>query len=403
MAMFDFFKARVTGQETEEKASAVLGLEAQGRADTLFFSQGEAHWGARSYTSLVKRAMAENPIVQRSTRLVSQSAAQIRWVLTRDGREIVAHPLLDLLNGPNPMDSGTSLIEAAVSYLLLSGDCFFERVTNEEGRALELYTLRPDRIEIVPGANGWPRAYIYKVGAKSHSFDVDQMTGMSNILHLREFAPLSDHRGQSALSAAAKALDVFEAAENWNKALFDNAARPSGALVFEPSEGAGHLSDEQFDRLKAEMSENFEGVKNAGRPLLLEGGLKWQPMALSPTDMDHVNTRNSAARDIALAFGVPPMLLGIPGDNTYANYQEASRGLWRLTILPMMMKMSEALNRWLAPSFGRGLKLDFDRNAIPALMSEREALWRMVQSATFLSDEERRMILGLAPIGDSSN
>lgn len=399
MALFDFLKPVEQGAET--KASAALSLP-HPSSEVLFFSHGQPKWGQRNYTSLAKRSMAENPVVQRSVRMVAQSAAQIRWTLTRSGQELVAHPLLELLGTPNPMESGAALIEGAVSYLLLSGDCFFERVKNPDGRPAELYTLRPDRIEIEPGARGWPRAYVYKVGRASHRFPVDDMTGESDILHIREFAPCSDHRGQSALSAAAKAIDVFDAAESWNKALFDNSARPSGALVFEPGDGQGHLSEEQFSRLKREMEDNFQGKQNVGRPLLLEGGLKWQPMALSPSDMDHVNTRHSAARDIALAFGVPPMLIGIPGDNTYSNYQEASRALWRMTVLPVMKKITEAFNRWLAREFGPNLKLDFDRNSIPALMSEREALWRMVGGATFLSENEKRMILGLAPKEDES-
>ena len=121
----------------------------------------------------------------------------------------------------------------------------------------------------------------------------------------------------------------------WNKALLDNAARPSGALVHDSGDGAALLAAEQFERLRAELEAHFSGAANAGRPLLLEGGLKWQAMSLTPADMDFVGLKAAAAREIALAFGVPPMLLGLPGDATYANYREANRALWRLTVLPM--------------------------------------------------------------------
>src|SRR3546814_1188179 len=87
------------------------------------------------------------------------------------------------------------------------------------------------------------------------------------------------------------------------------------------------------------MAAGFQGAANAGRPMLLEGGLKWQSLSLTPADMDFTETKAAAAREIALAFGVPPMLLGLPGDNTYANYQEANRALWRLTILPLVTKI----------------------------------------------------------------
>ena len=77
--------------------------------------------------------------------------------------------------------------------------------------------------------------------------------------------------------------------------------------------------------------------------MLLEGGLKWQALCLSPADMDFVGLKAAAARDIALAFGVPPVLLGLPGDNTYANAREAERALWRQTLLPLAEKILSGL------------------------------------------------------------
>ena len=141
-------------------------------------------------------------------------------------------------------------------------------------------------------------------------------------------------------------------ASRWNKALLDNAARPSGALSYEPGDGA-NLSNEQFERLKRELEEQFAGATNAGRPLLLDGGLEWQSMALSPAEMDFVALKEAAARDIALAFGVPPVLVGLPGDATYANAREAGRALYRQTVLPLAGQVLRALETmigdWLGP------------------------------------------------------
>ena len=155
-----------------------------------------------------------------------------------------------------------------------------------------------------------------------------------DVIHVRSFNPLDDHYGMGCLGVAAPGIAIHNAAARWNKALLDNAARPSGALVYDPGDGSA-LSADQFDRLKAEMEAGFAGTGNAGRPMLLEGGLKWQALSLSPADMDFVGLKATAAREIALAFGVPPMLLGLPGDATYANYREANRALWRLTVLPL--------------------------------------------------------------------
>jgi HK97 family phage portal protein len=121
-------------------------------------------------------------------------------------------------------------------------------------------------------------------------------------------------------------------------------------------------------------------------------------MSLSPHDMEFIEARHVAAREIALAFGVPPMLLGIPGDNTYSNYREANLAFWRQTVLPLVMKMASALSAWLGPRFGpspdQALRLDVDLDRVEALSAEREALWARVNAASFLSDEEKREAVG---------
>jgi len=135
-----------------------------------------------------------------------------------------------------------------------------------------------------------------------------------------------------------------------------------------------------------------------GRPLVLEGGLDWKPMSMSPSDMDFLAAKHAAAREIALAFGVPPMLLAIPGDNTYSNYQEANRVFWRQSVLPLAGRIACALTHWLAPVFGEGLLLTADIDRIEALSPDRAALWERVSKAPFLSVNEKRLATGYGPI-----
>src|SRR5690606_30856503 len=154
-----------------------------------------------------------------------------------------------------------------------------------------------------------------------------------------------------------------------------------------------NLTEDQYQRLKDELETAFTGALNAGRPMVLEGGLDWRSMSLSPQEMDFLDAKNTAAREIALAFGVPPMLLGLPGDNTYANYAEANRALWRQTIIPLVGMVAGALSQWLAPAFdGAELVPDFD--GIEALADERAALWERIGRAEFLSEDEKREALG---------
>jgi HK97 family phage portal protein len=214
------------------------------------------------------------------------------------------------------------------------------------------------------------------------------------VVHIRAFNPVDDHYGLGCLGAASGAIAIHNAATRWNKALLDNAARPSGALVYEPGDGAA-MSPDQFARVKGELEAGFAGAANAGRPMLLEGGLKWQAMSMTPADMDFIGLKATAAREIALAFGVPPMLMGLPGDTAFANYREANRALWRLAILPVadtiLTGLSQALKGWFADA-----SLAVDINKVAALAEDRERLWRQVSGADFLSDEEKRAMLGLA-------
>ena len=287
------------------------------------------------------------------------------------------------------------LIEALVAQLLLSGNAYLEAVLPEEGGLpLELHVLRSDRMSLVPGRDGWAEAYDYAVGSKKHRF------AAALICHFRTFHPSDDHYGLAPLQAAATALDVHNAASRWSKALLDNAARPSGAIVYKGVDGAGGLSEDQFLRLQSEMESHHTGARNAGRPMLLDGGLDWKPMGFSPSDMEFQKTKEAAAREIALAFGVPPMLLGIPGDATYANYAEANRAFYRLTVLPLVSRVLATMAHWLAGFSGDPAALKPDLDQLPALAAERDAQWQRVAQADFLTQAEKRAMLGLPRLAE---
>jgi len=261
----------------------------------------------------------------------------------------------------------------------------------------ELHVLRSDRMSLVPGEDGWPIAYDYTVGGRVHRFGVTPE--VMPVCHIKSFHPQDDHYGFSPLQAAAVAIDVHTSASSWSKALLDNAARPSGAMVYKGTDGQGTLSPDQYDRLVSEMELHHQGARNAGRPMLLEGGLDWKPMGFSPSDMEFQKTKESAAREIAIAFGVPPMLLGIPGDATYANYQEANRAFYRLTVLPLVARVTAALSHWLSGFGGEMVEVKPDLDQIPALAVERDQQWARVGAADFLSAAEKRAILGLPTLG----
>lgn len=386
--VFRFLRRGTPETVVERKASATGRVVA-------FGSSGRAVWSARDTGSLTRSGFAANPVGFRAVRLISEAAAALPLLLQDAERRYEVHPVLDLLRRPNPMQGRAELMEAIYGHLLLSGNAYVEAVQGRDG-PIELHVLRSDRMAVVPGTDGWPVAYDYTVGARTHRFD---MTGdLPPVCHIRSFHPMDDHYGLSPMQAAAVALDVHGAASTWSKALLDNAARPSGAIIYRGAEGQGTLSPDQYDRLVSEMEAHHQGARNAGRPMLLEGGLDWKPMGFSPSDMEFHKTKEAAAREIAMAFGVPPMLLGVPGDATYANYAEANRAFYRLTVLPLAGRVTAALSHWLGRQFGIEVELKPDPDQIPALAAERDAAWARVAAADFLTQAEKRAALGLPPV-----
>ncbi|SEK37426.1 phage portal protein, HK97 family [Roseovarius azorensis] len=387
--ILDFFRqggaaeARVA---PEQKASATGRVVAWGTA-------GRVAWSPRDAVSLARNGFAGNPVGFRCVKMIAEAAAALPLVLQDCAQRFAAHPVLDLIKCPNPAQGRAELFEALYGQLLLTGNAYVEAVGAGTGVPVELHVLRSDRMSVVPGADGWPVAYEYAVAGRRHRFDVSE--GTPCICHVRSFHPQDDHYGLSPLQAAAQAVDVHNSASRWSKALLDNAARPSGAIVYKGAEGQGSLSSDQYDRLVGEMEAHHQGARNAGRPMLLEGGLDWKPMGFSPSDMEFQKTKESAAREIALAFGVPPMLLGIPGDATFANYQEANRAFYRLTVLPLATRVSATVAAWLARMSGEALDLHPDLDQVPALAAERDAQWARVAQADFLTAAEKRELLGL--------
>lgn len=382
--MLNWFKPKSALQQKASRSGALLSIS----------NLGQARWTPRRYDRLAEEAYRRNVIAFRCIREIAQSVASIPWCLYEGSDELVDHPLLALLTKPNPLMGQAQLIEALISYHQISGNAYLEAVRVEGDAPRELWVLRPDRVKIVPGEAGVPAAYEYSAGGKAVRWQADAETGQADVLHFKGFHPTDDWYGQGPLEAALLAIDQHNTASAWNQALLQNAARPSGALVYAPKDGPSLLTDDQYRRLKEELEEQIEGAANAGRPLLLEGGLDWKSMSLSPADMDWRQGRDAVAREIALAFGVPSQLIGLPDAQTYSNFAEARLAFYEETILPLTFALRDALNSWLCPLFGDGLRLEPNLDEISALSPRRDALWARISAADFLTAEEKREALG---------
>ena len=396
MAQQTFFQRLFNIQPAkEQKNSNMMG----------YFGVGTEEAKTYKYQDLAKEGYLKNAIVYRCVNEIAKGASAVPFVIKAGDQIIEQHPLINLLNRPNPLQSYSEFFNSLFGYVLLSGNSYILKVGSELGQPKELHLLRPDRINIKGAGNPIPDKYEYVINGKVHqTFLVDQENGFSELKHVKLWNPLDDYYGLSPMSAAAVEIDQFNMASKHNVNLLSNGARPSGAVIFKPQDESGfpvNLSESQRQQLLTDLNNRFSGAGNAGRPMLLEGDFDWKEMGLSPKDMDFLNLKNMSATDIAMCFGVPSQLVGVPDAQTYSNVAEARLALYEETIIPHLRKLASDLNEWLVPMFDERLTLEYDIDSIPALSERRRKIYENVTSAVregIMTRNEARQIIGLDPV-----
>ena len=357
--------------------------------DTQVFSSGNFDFDNIGYQN--------NVIVYKCVNLIANAASHVPWTLQSDKLDTKnANYITRLLQRPNPGKGGAEFFINLISNKLLFGSSYVLAIASVGLGIKELHVLRNDLVNPLL-ENYALLGYEYNVKKRYY---IDRESQQSQILHLRNYNPKDNTQGFSPLTAAKSSISLHNKSSEWNYALLKNGARPSGALVVK---NGSYLNEDQFQRLKEQLNEKYSGASYAGKPMLLEGGLEWQEMHISPKDMDFIESRNCAAREIALAFGVPPQLLGIAGDSTYSNMHEARLALWEETIIPLLNYLADAFGNWFSYWYQCPITLDFNRDAISTLTERRENLWAKISNANFMTLNEKRAIFSLPPIknGDS--
>lgn len=364
-------------------------------AETFVFRPEEPIWTARSFKKFAEEGLRKNPYVFRAVSLIARSIAGVPVLLyersSEGPREVYDHPALDLLRSPNPLDrTYSAIIEAFVSTLLIGGEAYLLRLP-DGGRPREIWLLRPDLVSVRRNAQGLPVRYEYDAGkGRSIEYKPEQ------VLHMRFWHPLDLNKGLSPLEAASASVDMNNAGRAWNVALLQNAGIPAGALEVD-----GSLTEEQRERLTHVFRRRHAGPRNAGRVLLLEGGIRYSPVGLDARELSWLDGLKLSAREIAIAYGVPPELLGDSENKTYSNYQEARRAFYTETVLPLADRLFEELSSFVARPYSDTLYYAYDPDQIEALAEDRNAVWERVLKAldrSMLTINEAREAAGYSPI-----
>tara|TARA_Y100000004_G_scaffold90083_1_gene101033 strand:- start:7546 stop:9894 length:2349 start_codon:yes stop_codon:yes gene_type:complete len=358
-----------------------------------------------SYADLAKEGYVENAVAFRCVNEIANGACSVKFVLMRGEQPLEEHPILTLLQRPNPTCSQSEYFRDVYSYLLLAGNSYLLSIGEEGQEPKELHTLRPDRIQIKTSDGYYPEEYRYVIDGKVKAiYPVDQLNGRSELKHIKTFHPLDDHLGLSPIMPSATDIDQHNLTNRHNAHLLVNGARPSGAVIYKPKDEIGAmttLTDAQREQLRVDLRQRFEGSENSGRTMILEGDFDYKEMGLSPKEMDFSTMKNMSARDIALTFGVPAQLVGIPDAQTYANMAEARLALYEETIIPLLQHIESDLNEWLVPMFGDDLTLKYDIDGIPAITERRRMITDNILRAVnegVLTRNEARERLNLEPI-----
>ncbi len=383
---------------TEAKASAVAPLFAR-------YGVGQPKYMPDNLTAYSKEGYGKNAVVFRCISILAKNLATIPWQLMdgdgTDAKEIEnkKHPLLALLKRPNPNQGGSAFFEAVAAYLLLHGNSYIEGVSgsNDDGSIgrvpKELYTHRPDRMKVIPHhliAN-MAGEYLFEYNGGQKKWKMDPVMGLGPILHWKTFNPTDDWYGQGVIKAAATSVDQHNAAGDWNAGMLQNGAAPAGGFKYAPAQGVGgSLTKEQRVQIQKDIEERLAGPVNARRPLILDGGLEWMEIGLSPKEMDWLEGKKASAMDICAVFGVPGQVYGIPDAQTFANYAEARLAMYEEAVLPLLDSLVDELEHWLVPLFGDTLVLRPDLDKVDALALKRAQQWERVAKADWLTLNEKR-------------
>ncbi len=312
-----------------------------------------------------------------------------------DGRSIDdVHPIARLIDGgPNANQTWSDWIEWAMASALLRGNALSEIATDGRGTVIGLHPIPWENVgvQLLPG-----NRLVYDVT------DITYLSGgtgrprrllQSEVFHLRD---RSDDGlvGKSRLARAAAVVQAGLSIQNFANALYLNGANPSGALEVD-----GILSDGSRQQLRKSFTEAFSGSSNAAKTLILESGIKWKQISVSPEDAEFLASRRFTTEELARIFGCPPPVVGDLTHGTFTNTETMLRWFAQQTLTPWIRKLESEFSRSVFSEATRSThKIELDLSGLlrgdPA---QRWAAWKIAVEANILTPDEIRQEEGWNP------
>lgn len=388
--MFSLFNKK---QPQEKRANPL--------APILFF-ENEKFSNSQKLQEFIKEGYQSNVIAYRCISEIATAIASIEIEIWSKNKFQENHPLYSLLKRPNPLQSGKKFIREMVTNLKVTGNSYIAGYNSEQFAPdkpmIEVYNIPTENIQIEVSKKGFPAFYIARGKLGEAKFSVNQLNGFSQLLHISEVSIDNNLVGMSAFAPSAISCDLHNSALRWNFGLLKNGAKPPFAIT---PKGDTGFTTEQKAQIKEWFNREYQGENNAGKPLTI-AGVEITEMGFSPSDMDYSSVVSVAANNIALAFGVPPVLITGEG-NTFNNVREAREAFYENTILPLLDEILAELSNWFKIGYkDETLQLKYNPDNISALESKRERKFARMKDAVeagILTKDEARIELGYNEYG----
>lgn len=330
MGIFDyFFKSR---DKPENRTS--------GSSYSFFFGSSSA--GKR----VNERSAMQMTAVYSCVRILSEAIASLPLHVYKTSNEgskekAVEHPLYFLLHDePNPEMTSFIFRETLMTHLLLYGNAYAQVIRNGKGEVIALYPLMPNRMNVDRDNKG-QLYYEYMMT------DTDAPTMKGTTVKLSPYEVLhvpglgfDGLLGYSPIAMAKNAIGLAIATEEYGSKFFANGANPSGVL-----EHPGVLKDPS--KIRDSWTQTFGGSGNANKVAVLEEGMKYTPISISPEQAQFLETRKFQINEIARIFRVPPHMLGDLERSTFSNIEEQSLEFVKYTLSPWISRIEASMQRTL--------------------------------------------------------
>lgn len=359
----------------------------------------QTRWSAPVYTevnyaAIAKEGYSQNFVIFRCMQEIVKAACQLRIKVMKrstngEDTEVINHPIVKLLERPNPLYGQSEFLTRAISFYYLGGEAPIHKLSiGKEPK--ELYVYRPDRIQFTP--TGDPeepyRDVKYNGGAL---IDI----GPENFLLWKHFNPIDENdglgHGMSPLQPILKNGDLLNEMINWNMSLMQNGGNLSGVILVDQQ-----LDDNVYNRAEEQIKNKYSGRDNVGKYMLLEGGGKFQETGITPKDADWIEGKKSTIVDICMGIGIDPIVIGYKEFSSYNNAKEAYKALYTSTVIPLMQGLMDELTNFL--KLDENEYLDIDYSHIPSLQEDLKEIYDRLAKANDMTINEKRQARGLEEI-----